>query len=173
MAFGGVKQLNAFLKQSDSGYEPAAMVLQLGVCAGVPEQAGGVDTVAVLDGGLPELARAARDPWSVLRSPLAWVEPPKPRYELLARSYPELVLKGRDARLFQMLDEDEIPEVESLQVVSGAFAVAKDEQEDRMISPLERCNGLVDPGKLQAVEYPPHLPQLGLLNTHKMVMVRR
>ena len=47
------------------------------------------------------------------------MEPPKPRYELLARSYPELVLKGRDARLFQMLDEDEIPEVESLQVVSG------------------------------------------------------
>ena len=168
VAIGGEKQLNAFLKQRDSGYEPAAMVLPLGVRAGMPERAARVDTAAVLDDGSPPLARAARDPAAVLRSPLLWAEPPPPRFELLASSYPQLVAKGREARLFQLLDPEELPVVESLPVVSGAFAVVKDSKEDRMISPLERCNALVDPTKLEGVEYP-HLPQLALLTTQRCV----
>ena len=63
------------------------------------------------------------------------------------------------AGLFGLQAPSDVPRVEGLGIVSGAFAVPKDDLEDRPIAPLERLNSLVSSAVLEPIEFP-YLPQL-------------
>ena len=157
---GSLGSIRHLLRLGKDNYDALAPVLPLGARAGVPERAGRVDTEAVLRDHLPSLAEKARSPEALLNDPLVWGDAGPPHAAaLLSNSYPEYIRKGVDAGLFEWMAEEDLAEVCGTKVVSGAFAVPKDEHEDRGISPLERLNSLVSDDKLEAVCYP-YLPQL-------------
>ena len=99
----------------------------------------------------------------MLKDDLTFEGEPPPKFALLSNSYRDFVDRSVEAG-FQVLKEGvDLPFVDDEVVYSGAFAVAKDETEDRFISPLEMLNFLTDGAKMDDVSYP-YIPALVVLD---------
>ena len=122
--------------------------LPLGLRAGVPELAAQVELSQVLKEFDPTLAEQVEHPSSLLYP--AKERPrriPKPFCKLDA-SYPEYVKRNTRAGLQVLMPKRRIYKIKGRPLYSGAFAVAKNQEEDRAISALCPLNALVDPRKL-------------------------
>ena len=122
--------------------------LPLGLRAGVPELAAQVDLSQVLKEFDPTLAEQVEHPSSLLYP--AKERPrriPKPFCKLDA-SYPEYVKRNTRAGLQVLMPKRRIYKIKGRPLYGGAFAVAKNQEEDRAISALCPLNALVDPRKL-------------------------
>ena len=145
----GEKAIQEFLLENLHDYGGGGgHALPLGLRAGVPELAAQVELSQVLQGFDPRLAEQVEHPSSLLLP--AKKRPtkiPKPFCKLDA-SYPEYVKRNTQAGLQVLMPRKRIYKIKGKTLYSGAFAVAKNLDEDRAISALCPLNTLVDATKL-------------------------
>ena len=163
MVFGGEQQINGYLHMaSDNAYEAHLPVLPLGVRGGLPSQAATVNTAEVLAADYPDLSALCLEPRHLLKEDLHFDDKPPRRFAFLAPTYDEFVRKAVEVGLQDLREEADLHKVDGELVWSGAFAVPKDAEVDRVISPLEMVNQLVCERKMKGVVYP-YLPQLSTM----------
>ena len=147
--------------------ELAIAILRLSGRAAVPNQAGTVDTASCLEAEFPHLVALSRDPMPLLKEPLSWlVEGPPKVFDHVGSDCDHYVNKAIQVGFLRMLGDKDKIYVDGALVRGGAFAVPKDDVEDRGISPLERVSALVDRSKLPGAEYG-CIPQHGTLTVRE------
>lgn len=164
--------VDAFLKQTQH-YTGCGVVLALGVKGGVPQSAATVPLADHLRDLFPMMSRQVECPDSVLLSVKRRPKRVKRGYTWLASSYPELVKRNVKAGLHKLKRVHQVAKHRGIPCVAGAFAVAKDDKEDRVITDPS-VNQLLDPLKIPRPKfaYIPHLrstwvPKGGLIRVSK------
>ena len=156
----GGEEIKSFTRLGSHEYGGAkTAAVPLGTRAGVPQRAAVVDTAAALEVHYPGLARQCRDSEALLKLRSDWPEKPVKTFARLDATYPLLVDEGVRVGMLELAPEEQLEHLGGLPISGGAFAVPKDEKEDRWISPNETVNMLVDDKKMIKVEMP-YLPQL-------------
>ena len=138
--------LDKFLKQSEH-YSGAGVVLALGVKGGVPAKAADVPLQQHLESTFPEMADQVSRPAALLLPSKRRPRRVKRGYTWLAPSYPELVFRNIKAGLHSWKKPREVARHRGRVCLAGAFAVRKDETEDRVITDPS-VNQLLNPDKL-------------------------
>ena len=138
--------LDNYLKQSEH-YSGSGVVLALGVKGGVPTKAADVPLEQHLQSTFPEMAEQVIRPNALLLSSRRRPRQVKRGYTWLARSYPELVKRNVKAGLHCLKKPGQVAKHRGAMCLAGAFAVKKDECEDRVITDPS-VNQLLDPEKL-------------------------
>ena len=149
--------LDSYLKQSEH-YSGSGVVLALGVRGGVPARAADVPLHDHLKGMFPELAEQVVSPDSLLLASKRRPKRVKRGYTWLASSYPELVRRNVKAGLHCFKKPHEVARHRGVRCLAGAFAVRKDEHEDRVITDPS-VNQLLDPTKLPRPKFA-YIPKL-------------
>ena len=134
--------LNTFLREAEL-YKGCGVVLPLGMRGGVPDKAADVPLADHFEHFDPQVAAQIRDPKMVptRRRPKRL----KRGHTWLASSYPELV--RRNVGLHRHKKPSQVANKYGIRCVAGAFAVKKDEHEDRVITDPS-VNQLLDPDRL-------------------------
>ncbi|CAK9024414.1 unnamed protein product [Durusdinium trenchii] len=129
----GPERLDSFLRQTQH-YTGTGVVLALGARGGVPDKAADVALADELAPHFPDLARQVTSP-SCLLLP-AKKRPRKVRkgYTWVSSTYPELVRKNVKAGLQKLKQEHQVAKHGGRLLLAGAFAVVKDDKEDRVIT---------------------------------------
>ena len=127
--------------QKNHAYTGGAAPLAIGLRGGVPTTAGLVDLAALLDEDKPEYAKQVREPTALLAAPSDRPGELTRPFQLLADDYDQLVEENVKAGLQRMAPERAVFRHGGKPVINGAFAVAKNQLEDRIIS---ACNPLND-----------------------------
>lgn len=139
-------ELDSFLRQSQL-YSGGGVVLALGVRGGVPDKAADVDLAGHLDSHFPAMGDQVRFPSKLLlpsrRRPKKLVK----GYTWVTSSYPQLVRNNVKAGLHRFRRAREVAKHRGKLVLAGAFAVVKDDKEDRVITDPS-VNQLLDPEKM-------------------------
>lgn len=140
------KKLRDFVR-FDFAYQKAGHVLPLGTRAGVPPVAADVTLAAAIRELYPEEARQLEEPQTLLLRPSERPARLKRPFIRTDATYPALVRQAVAAGLQDLRPEGGLARHTGAQIVSGAFAVAKDDVEDRTISSLV-MNDLLDGTKI-------------------------
>ena len=138
--------LDNYLKQSEH-YSGGGVVLALGLRGGVPEKAADVPLHQHLKATFPEMAEQVAFPNALLLSSKRRPRHVKRGYTWLASSYPELVKRNVKAGLHCLKKSQQVAKHRGIKCLAGAFAVRKDDREDRVITDPS-VNQLIDPEKL-------------------------
>ena len=128
------------------------MVLALGVKGGVPSKAADVPLEQHLQSTFPEMAEQVVRPNALLLLSRRRPRHVKRGYTWLARSYPELVQRNVKAGLHCLKKRGQVARHRGALCLAGAFAVKKDEYEDRVITDPS-VNQLLDPDKLPRPQF--------------------
>lgn len=152
--------LDQFLRQSQH-YRGGGAVLALGVKGGVPDRAADVPLSDHLSSLFPAMAEQVREPRALLLSSRKRPRRVKRGYTWLAASYPKLVLKNVEAGLHRLKKPSQVARHRGAMVLAGAFAVAKDDKEDRVITDPS-VNQLLNPEKLPRPKFA-FIPSLRVL----------
>ncbi|CAK9055594.1 Uncharacterized protein SCF082_LOCUS30033 [Durusdinium trenchii] len=142
----GPNGLDHFLRQTRL-YTGSGVVLALGVKGGVPEKAADVPLADHLQEHFPEMARQVLFPGNLLLPPRKRPRRVKRGFTWTAPTYPELVKKNVKAGLQKLKHPKQVARLGEKLVLAGAFAVKKDDKEDRVITD-PAVNQLLDPSKL-------------------------
>ena len=134
------------------------MVLALGVRGGVPPKAADVPLEQHLRGTFPEMALQVSQPAALLLPSKRRPKRVKRSYTWAAHSYPELVKRNVKAGLHCWKRSDQVANHRGALCLAGAFAVRKDEVEDRVITDPS-VNQLIDPDKLPRPRFA-YIPKL-------------
>ena len=138
-----------YLRESP-GYQSwvGMTALPLGERAGVPECAAGVDLSGVLREHDPVLAHQVEEPRSIL---LPCRDRPKLKRPFIKvhSSYPALVARCVRGGLQKLVRQKHVFKVRRRPLLSGAFAVEKDPDEDRSISAMVPLNQMVNQRKIR------------------------
>ena len=143
LSHGGLDQ---FLRQSQL-YDGSGAVLALGEKGGVPELAADVPLADHLESLDATVAAQVRDPSLLLLPSAKRPQRLKRGYIWVAASYPSLVKKNVKAGLHRYKKRSQVAKHRGALVLAGAFAVAKDDHEDRVITDPS-VNQLIDPDRL-------------------------
>lgn len=145
----GEAEISGFLRESQHAYWTAGgHCLPLGLRAGVPEKAAVVDLHNILQKFDSALAKQIIHPGELLLPPrLRPRKLPRP-FCKLDGTYGEYVKRNCKAGLQKLKPLKTIFKIKGKPLFSGAFAVAKNIEEDRAISALCPLNALVDQRKL-------------------------
>ena len=119
--------------------------LPLGLKAGVPASAGAVNLARVLSGFDPSTAEQVIEPSKLLLPPGQRPTTRTRTFTRLGPDYPELVHRNVKAGLQRLVGPWRLARNRRRRVVAGAFAVGKDETEDRAISAVLDANDSLDP----------------------------
>eukprot|EP00435_Cladocopium_sp_Y103_P028744 s806_g7.t1 len=149
--------LDNFLKQTQH-YQGGSAVLALGVKGGVPPKAADVPLADHLAGLFPEMSRQVCEPAALLLPSRKRPRRVKRGYTWVSSTYPELVKKNVQAGLHRYKKPSQVAKHRGVRCLAGAFAVRKDETEDRVITDPS-VNQLIDPDKLPrpSFAYIPHM----------------
>lgn len=141
--------IREFLRESQHAYwTVGGHCLPLGLKAGVPDKAAVVDLHRVLSKFDKKLAQQIEHPGELLLPRHARpARLPRP-FCKLSDSYPEYVKRNCRAGLQKLKPLKTIYKVKGKPLFSGAFAVAKNADEDRAISALCPLNAMVDSDKI-------------------------
>ncbi|CAE8597891.1 unnamed protein product, partial [Polarella glacialis] len=141
---------------------------------GIPPSAGAVDLAEVLRQFAPEMSQQVLEPSSLLLKPADRPKRLKRGYVFLHVSYPKLVKKAVKAKLHRLVREDQVARHNGRRVQEGAFAVPKDDVEDRVIADPE-VNQLLDPVKLPRPRfaYVPRMRALTAPRGGKLLLSKR
>ena len=90
---------------------------------------------------------------------------------IVGRSYDKLIDTAERIGLVELMPEEQLPLSWGQPHWNGGFSVAKDDMEDRMISPLEWTNDRVDDSRVGRVEMP-YLPQMRIISVPKGARLR-
>ena len=142
----GPNGLDHFLRQTRL-YTGSGVVLALGVKGGVPEKAADVPLADHLQEHFPEMARQVLFPGNLLLPPRKRPRRVKRGFTWTAPTYPELVKKNVKAGLQKLKHPKQVARLGEKLVLAGAFAVKKEDKEDRVITD-PAVNQLLDPSKL-------------------------
>ena len=142
-----------YLRESP-GYETwdRGACLPLGETAGVPAVAAGVDLAKVLATDAPLVAEQILHPSALLLPKRDRPRAPRP-FMRLAASYPAYVQRCVKAGLQKLLPLRKIYKVKGRPLLSGCFAVPKDDTEACGISALCPLNSFVDATKIPDVKF--------------------
>ena len=145
----GEAEISGFLRESQHAYwTTGGHCLPLGLRAGVPEKAAVVDLHNILQKFDIALAKQIIHPGELLLPPrLRPRKLPRP-FCKLDGTYGEYVKRNCKAGLQKLKPLKTIFKIKGKPLFSGAFAVAKNIEEDRAISALCPLNALVDQRKL-------------------------
>lgn len=151
---GGV---DAFLRQTQL-YSGCGAVLPLGVRGGVPDHAADVPLADHLEPFNPSMAAQIREPRLLLLSKGRRPRRVKRGYTWLSASYPELVKRNVQAGLHRYKKPSQVAKHGGVRCLAGAFAVPKDDSEDRVITDPS-VNQLLDPDALPRPKFA-YIPSL-------------
>ena len=153
------RAIRDFMRLDLFGYGARQVARPLGLRAGVPEVAATCDTAKVLAVHNPPLSALCEDPSLLMKAPEDFPVPRRP-FCFTDSSYPQLVARAVEAGLQEYGPETDAVFAAGHHRHGGAFAVEKDEHEDRWISPLEFSNDAVRTEDLPPL-IAPYMPQLG------------
>lgn len=164
--------LDQFLRQTQL-YSGCGGVLALGVRGGVPELAADVPLADHLDALDPTVAAQVRNPKLLLLPSAKRPRRLKRGYTWVSSSYPELVKKNVQAGLHCYKKRSQVANHRGCLVLAGAFAVPKDDKEDRVITDPS-VNQLLDPLALPRPKFA-YVPSLRALTVpqHGAVVVSK
>lgn len=154
------KGVDEFCRQTQS-YTGSSVVLALGVRGGVPDVAADVPLAAHLQEHFPLLARQVVDPKTLLLPSNGRPRRVKRGYTFLSHTYPELVKRNVKAGLHGLKKPHQVAKHRGVKCLAGAFAVVKDDKEDRVITDPS-VNQLLDPDKLPRPKFA-YIPKLRTL----------
>ena len=165
--------IQEFLKHRQH-YAGGGVALPLGERGGVPASAGTVDMRKLFEGPLPDFARQVEEPSALLLPSRLRPKVIKKGYAWLHRSYPNLVRKNVKAGLHQLKKPSQVAKHRGKLCLTGAFAVPKDDREDRVITD-PAVNQLIDPKKLPRPRfaYIPKLRVTWVPQTGKILVSKR
>lgn len=138
--------LDAFTRHTQL-YSGCGVVLALGVRGGVPDKAADVKLADHLEPLFPELSQQVRMPTKLLMRAGDRPKRLKKVYTWVSSTYPSLVRKNVKAGLHKLRRVKEVAKHNGKLVLAGAFAVVKDQHEDRVITDPQ-INQLLDPSLL-------------------------
>ena len=148
------EELMRYMKLNELSYNGGQVSIALGLSAGIPALAATCNSAQVLSDWNAELAHQCEEPWALLLPRSQWPAEIEREFSLLARDYPQLVSVGVQAGLFEMAEHSELETFAGRPIVSGGFGVPKEgSTESRFIAPRKVLNRLVDPAKVQKVEF--------------------
>lgn len=149
--------LDSFLKQTEH-YRGGSAVLALGAKGGVPSKAADVPLGDHLAELFPEMSHQVREPCTLLLPSRRRPRRVKRGYTWVASTYPELVKKNVQAGLHRYKKPSQVAKHRGVRCLAGAFAVPKDNNEDRVITDPS-VNQLIDPERLPrpSFAYIPHM----------------
>ena len=139
-------------------------VLPLSSRCGVPQQAGGVNMAAVLEKSRPEMSKQVLFPRKLLLKKKVRPHVLKRLFVKVGADYKAFVAKCVRNRLMDMVPSSQVWKHNGKLVYSGAFAVAKDEVEDRFIMAACPNNQLLDRERLPRPQFA-YLPKMRSLLT--------
>lgn len=152
-----VESIHEFLKHQEH-YAGGGPAIPLGSKGGVPSSAATVDLGTHLQENHPELAAQVEEPRLLLlpsrRRPLRV----KRGHTWLHSTYPALVAQNVKAGLHVLRKQKQVAKHRGRMCLTGAFAVRKDEKEDRVITD-PAVNQLLDPDKLPRPRFA-YIPKL-------------
>ena len=154
------KGVDEFCRQTQS-YTGSSVVLALGVRGGVPDVAADVPLAAHLQEHFPWLARQVVDPKTLLLPSNRRPRRVKRGYTFLSHTYPELVKRNLKAGLHGLKKPHQVAKHRGVKCLAAAFAVVKDDKEDRVITDPS-VNQLLDPDKLPRPKFA-YIPKLRTL----------
>ena len=165
-------EVDKYLRHSQL-YSGSGVVLALGVRGGVPHKAADVQLADHLEHLFPEMSRQIRQPSLLLLKSRDRPKRVKRGYTWLAPSYSELVRKNVKAGLHKLKHPHQVAKHRGRPVVAGAFAVVKDDVEDRVITDPQ-VNQLLDPDALPRPKFA-FIPSLRGVTVpkHGMVVVSK
>lgn len=138
--------LETFLKEAEL-YKGSGVVLALGMRGGVPDKAADVPLADHLEHFDPQVAEQIRNPQVLLLPKRRRPRRLKRGYTWLASSYPRLVKRNVMVGLHRYKKPSQVAKHFGVKCLAGAFAVKKDDKEDRVITDPS-VNQLLDPEKL-------------------------
>ena len=146
---GGESAIREMLREGHhySGGGPTP-TLPLGLKAGVPDSAGAVDLARVLEAFDPTMADQVKDPGALLLPPRLRPHCRARVFTRLGPDYEDYVHRNVRVGLQRLVGPRGVARKRKRRVVAGAFAVGKDELEDRAISAVLDANDSIDPRKL-------------------------
>ena len=160
--------LDQFLRQTQL-YSGCGAVLPLGVRGGVPDHAADVPLADHLESLDPTMAAQVREPRLLLLSKGRRPRKVKRGYTWLSTSYPELVKRNVQAGLHRYKKPSQVARHRGVQCLAGAFAVPKDDLEDRVITDPS-VNQLLDPDALPRPKFA-YIPSLRSVTVPKSGLV--
>ena len=161
----GEAGISKYLRQPDTMYGRGHVAQPLGLRAGVPDTAGAVALSSELRPFDDAMAEQVDEPTSLLLPPdQRPAVLPRP-HARLADTYAAFVKRNVRAGLQHLRPRKRIAKFRGRPLMNGAFAVFKDDDEDRAISALNPTNALIDKGRLWKPAFP-MMPSL------RCVMVR-
>lgn len=138
--------LDSYLRQSQL-YSGLGVVLPLGERGGVPAKAADVPLASHLQKSFPEMSEQVLNPKALLLSSKQRPKRIQKGYTWVSSTYPSLVLKNIKAGLHRFKKTRQVAKHRGKRILCGAFAVAKDETEDRVITDPS-VNQLLDPKRM-------------------------
>ncbi len=156
--------LDQFLRQTQF-YTGGGVTLALGMRGGVPEKAADVPLASHLGEHFPQMAVQVSQPKCLLLPSRRRPRRVKRGYTWLASTYPELVKRNVQAGLHRYKKGSQVAKHRGVKCLAGAFAVIKDEAEDRVITDPS-VNQLLDPEKLPRPKFA-FIPSLRTLSIPK------
>ena len=151
------ENIREFLKHRQH-YAGGGVAIPLGERGGVPASAATVDLKTQFEGRFPEFARQVEEPSALLLPSRLRPKLIKKGHTWLHRSYPNLVRRNVKAGLHQLKKPSQVAKHRGKLCLTGAFAVPKDNVEDRVITD-PAVNQLIDPSKLPRPRFA-YIPKL-------------
>lgn len=156
--------VDQFLRQTQN-YTGTGVVLALRVRGGVPEAAADVPLASHVREHFPSMAGQVLDPSMLLLPSHRRPKRVKRGYTWLSSTYPQLVKRNLKAGLHRLKKPSQVARHRGVKCLAGAFAVAKDEVEDRVITDPS-VNQLLDPDKLPRPKFA-YIPKLRTVSVPK------
>ncbi|CAE8732571.1 unnamed protein product, partial [Polarella glacialis] len=152
-----LSSVKEYLRHAEGYAGPSATtVLPLGAKAGVPTAAAEVDLASALKELYPEAAAQVAEPGRLLLPATQRPWKLKRPVVRIDATYPDFVRRCAKAGLQRLVKKGRVWKHRGRRLLTGGFAVPKDEFEDRAISAMVPLNQLVDQDKLVK----PNLPSL-------------
>ena len=169
----GPEGLDHYMRQTQL-YTGSGVVLALGVKGGVPDKAADVPLGQRLQALFPVMAEQVSSPSHLLLPPARRPRRVKRGFTWVAPSYPELVKKNVKAGLQRLKHPKQVARLGGKMVLAGAFAVMKDDREDRVITD-PAVNQLLDQDRLPRPRfaYVPSLRSVTVPRTGVIVVSKR
>eukprot|EP00434_Breviolum_minutum_P045769 symbB.v1.2.041102.t1/scaffold7825.1/size10313/1 len=152
-----VTAIHEFLKHQEH-YAGGGPAIPLGSKGGVPSSAATVDLHSHLNEHFPDLAAQVLEPKLLLLPSRKRPRKIKRGHTWLHSSYPSLVARNVKAGLSVLRKPKQVARHRGRLCLTGAFAVRKDENEDRVITD-PAVNQLIDPDKLPRPRFA-YIPKL-------------
>lgn len=160
--------LEQFLRHTEF-YTGEGVTLALGMRGGVPDHAADVDLSDHLRQHFPVMSQQVINPGCLLLASKRRPRRVKRGYTWLAPSYPDLVRRNVKAGLHRYKKASQVAKHRGVKCLAGAFAVKKDEFEDRVITDPS-VNQLLDPQKLPRPKFA-YIPGMRCLSVPKSGLI--